>query len=53
MYGESNPEFIFSNAWLERFRSRHGIKCYGRFSKNTSIAMENIEDALTEIQAYN
>ncbi|MFQ6626232.1 hypothetical protein Gotur_004978 [Gossypium turneri] len=51
MYGDANSEFNFSIGWLERFKTRHGIKSYRRFGESGSIIMENIEYALPQIRA--
>ncbi|MBA0736685.1 hypothetical protein Gogos_010207 [Gossypium gossypioides] len=51
MYDDANSEFNFSIGWLERFKTRHGIKSYRRFSESGSIIMKNIEYALPQIRA--
>ncbi|XP_055806878.1 CENP-B homolog protein 2-like [Solanum dulcamara] len=51
MYGETNSEFSFSSSWLERFKSRYGIKSYRRFGENSSVIMENIENELPSIRS--
>ncbi|MBA0763153.1 hypothetical protein Gotri_012658 [Gossypium trilobum] len=51
MYGDANFEFNFSIGWLERFKTRHGIKSYRIFGESGSIIMENIEYALPQIRA--
>ncbi|MBA0610758.1 hypothetical protein Godav_011553 [Gossypium davidsonii] len=51
MYGDANSEFNFSIGWLERLKTRHGIKSYRRFGESGSIIMENIEYALPQIRA--
>ncbi|XP_055833571.1 CENP-B homolog protein 2-like [Solanum dulcamara] len=49
MYGKINPKFSFSSGWLERFKSRYGIKSYKCFGESHSVIMENIENKLPSI----
>ncbi|MFQ6642642.1 hypothetical protein Gotur_017230 [Gossypium turneri] len=51
VYGDANFEFNFLIGWLEWFNAVHGIKSYRRFGESGSVAMENIEDALSQIRA--
>ncbi len=51
MYGETDPDFSFSSGWLERFKSRYGIKSYRRFGESGSVSMENIENELPRIRS--
>lgn len=45
------PLYInFSQGWLERFKSRHGIKSYRRFGESGSVDMENLESNLQTIR---
>ncbi|XP_022895306.1 CENP-B homolog protein 1-like [Olea europaea var. sylvestris] len=45
MYGETNPEFIFSSGWLERFKATYGIKSYRHFGESAdhSLATKQLE----------
>src|ERR1041384_8230072 len=51
MYGKTDPDFSFSSGWLERFKSRYGIKSYRRFGESGSVSMENIENELPRIRS--
>lgn len=50
MYPIDTPDFHFSQGWLERFKSRHGIKTYRRFGESGSVNMEVVENNLQSIR---
>ncbi|KAM3319815.1 hypothetical protein P3S67_007015 [Capsicum chacoense] len=50
MYPIDTPDFHFSQGWLERFKSRHGIKQYLRFGESGSVNMEAMESNLQSIR---
>ena len=50
MYPVDTAEFHFSQGWLERFKSRHGIKTHRRFGESGSIDVEVVERSLESIR---
>lgn len=46
-----HPNFVFSNGWLEKFKSRHSIKAFRKFGESGSVENTLIESALPTILA--
>ena len=50
MYPVDTAEFHFSQGWLERFKSRHGIKMHRRFEESGSVDVDVVERSLESIR---
>lgn len=49
LYPDHDP-FMFSNGWLDAFKSRHGIRCHRRFGESGSVDEASITDALPRLR---
>ncbi|XP_047339127.1 CENP-B homolog protein 2-like [Impatiens glandulifera] len=50
LYGDNGLEFYYSLGWVERFKSRHGIKSFRRFGESGSVNMGDEDNSLPTIR---